>query len=261
MLLAVSVCVTLYMWRHPAGLSLRYGTLLGVIFGVTLVAARMVVLEREFSVRVPPNQTCTPMCLVIEYASSSQLMVSSVTGEVSTAQGRPLASMIPLQSTSTHTLHRASCQTQPYTLDISYMNLQAVLCPERDLADPDSLFHSISGTEIHYKCVAAPAPPRGDAATAVAMSQVVNTFQSAAGRLPDTAAQTVSEDAALSVACYHGFGANSFSWASVQRQLSQRLGATVVAHDMPGFGLTQRYSYALDSQGLGKAAHPSVGLY
>ncbi|KAJ9508121.1 hypothetical protein QJQ45_021459, partial [Haematococcus lacustris] len=53
--------------------------------------------------------------------------------------------------------------------------------------------------------------------------------------------------------CYHGFGANLFSWAAVQPLLAASLGGIVSAHDAPGFGLTQRpadvSSYYLDFNG------------
>lgn len=43
-------------------------------------------------------------------------------------------------------------------------------------------------------------------------------------------------------ACLHGFGANESSWAvgDAAALLAKRLDAVVVAHDAPGFGLTQR---------------------
>lgn len=44
--------------------------------------------------------------------------------------------------------------------------------------------------------------------------------------------------------CYHGFGSNTWSWSLVQQRLADRLGALVTAHDMPGFGLTERCAAA-----------------
>lgn len=41
----------------------------------------------------------------------------------------------------------------------------------------------------------------------------------------------------------HGFGASSSSWMPVIDQLSRGLGALAVAHDTPGFGLTDRPSW------------------
>ncbi|CAG9460715.1 unnamed protein product [Pedinophyceae sp. YPF-701] len=42
------------------------------------------------------------------------------------------------------------------------------------------------------------------------------------------------------VHCLHGFGASAGSWALCQQGLADALGAVVTAHDMPGFGLTER---------------------
>lgn len=41
--------------------------------------------------------------------------------------------------------------------------------------------------------------------------------------------------------CYHGFGSNTFSWSSVEQLLAERCQAQVTSHDMPAFGLTQRF--------------------
>lgn len=79
---------------------------------------------------------------------------------------------------------------------------------EADLGDPDSRFHVHDNLQVHVK-VKAPA-------------------------------NTASPEAALH--CYHGFGSNTWSWSLVQQQLADRLGALVTAHDMPGFGLTERPS-------------------
>lgn len=88
--------------------------------------------------------------------------------------------------------------------------LQALQVTEAELADGDSKFKELGGVTVHYK-VAAP----GGAAKA-------------SGGKP------------CGLAMYHGFGANTFSWSFVDRRLAEKLGATVVSHDMPGFGLTQR---------------------
>ena len=40
--------------------------------------------------------------------------------------------------------------------------------------------------------------------------------------------------------CSHGFGANLYSWEAVKKGLASRLNAMFVAHDTPGFGLTER---------------------
>lgn len=79
------------------------------------------------------------------------------------------------------------------------------LVSARELADKDSKFAEVEGVSVHYK-VHSPPSPR----------------------------------AALH--CYHGFGANTGSWAPVQAQMADVLGALVTSHDMPGFGLTSRPS-------------------
>ncbi len=50
MAIAASVCAGLYVGTHPAGLSLRYATCLALAFGVSLIAARAVALERSYEV-------------------------------------------------------------------------------------------------------------------------------------------------------------------------------------------------------------------
>ncbi|MEW5308004.1 MAG: hypothetical protein WDW36_010368 [Sanguina aurantia] len=42
------------------------------------------------------------------------------------------------------------------------------------------------------------------------------------------------------VHCYHGFGANLFSYEPVVQRLAAAVGGVVSAHDCPGFGLTER---------------------
>ncbi|CAK0764500.1 hypothetical protein CVIRNUC_003164 [Coccomyxa viridis] len=101
---------------------------------------------------------------------------------------------------------------------------KALQVTEAELADGDSKFRELDGLTVHYK---AAAPPGGAA--------------KAAGGAP------------CGLAMYHGFGANTFSWSFVDRRLAEELGATVVSHDMPGFGLTQRSSevghYTIQSNG------------
>lgn len=50
-MVAVAACAALYLWRHPAGLSLRYSTLMGLAFAVALLATRALALERKYEVR------------------------------------------------------------------------------------------------------------------------------------------------------------------------------------------------------------------
>jgi alpha-beta hydrolase superfamily lysophospholipase len=61
-----------------------------------------------------------------------------------------------------------------------------------------------------------------------------------AGKTHRAAGQGGTQPPAAAVQCYHGFGANTFSWALAAPAISERCGALVTAHDMPGFGLTQR---------------------
>lgn len=88
--------------------------------------------------------------------------------------------------------------------------LQALQVTEAELADGDSKFRELGGLTVHFKAAAPGSLPK------------------APGRAP------------CGLAMYHGFGANTFSWSFVDRRLAEELGATVVSHDMPGFGLTQR---------------------
>ncbi|KAG2492621.1 hypothetical protein HYH03_009037 [Edaphochlamys debaryana] len=81
------------------------------------------------------------------------------------------------------------------------------------LGDPDSHFRRIGELGVHVKAKAA------DPAVLRAAAQ--------AGEL--TAAH-----------CYHGFGANLASYGLVQARLAAALAGVVTAHDMPGFGLTER---------------------
>ncbi|DBA94868.1 TPA: hypothetical protein ACH3X1_002404 [Trebouxia sp. C0004] len=93
------------------------------------------------------------------------------------------------------------------------------LMAEQELKDHDSVFRELHGTAVHYK-----------------LAQGL-----------DTAHPTA-------VHCYHGFGANTFSWSYVYKALSTQLRAQVTKHDMPGFGLTQRPrdidGYSLEFNGL-----------
>lgn len=88
--------------------------------------------------------------------------------------------------------------------------MQALQVTEAELADSDSKFRELDGLTVHYKAAAPPAASAG------------------------------ARGGPCGLAMYHGFGANTFSWSFVDRRLAQELGVTVVSHDMPGFGLTQR---------------------
>jgi len=54
-------------------------------------------------------------------------------------------------------------------------------------------------------------------------------------------APTAASTPSAALHCYHGFGSNTWSWSLVQQQMADRLNALVTAHDMPGFGLTERW--------------------
>ena len=88
---------------------------------------------------------------------------------------------------------------------------------ETDLGDPDSVFHTHANLQVHVKAKL-PRSAAGAAATGAGSAGGV----------------------AAAVHCYHGFGSNTWSWSLVQQALADRLGALVTAHDMPGFGLTER---------------------
>jgi len=83
---------------------------------------------------------------------------------------------------------------------------QSRLIPETAAADPDSLFTNVDDVNVHYKLRRPKkGPPR------------------------------------VVVSCCHGFGANTYSWERcAMSPLAEALGAAVVAHDSPGFGLTAR---------------------
>uniref|UniRef100_A0A7R9TQM1 AB hydrolase-1 domain-containing protein n=1 Tax=Micromonas pusilla TaxID=38833 RepID=A0A7R9TQM1_MICPS len=86
-----------------------------------------------------------------------------------------------------------------------------------DAADEDSAFAAVDGVGIvHYKLRA----PNNDAKDENDAS---------------------SRDVATVVSCVHGFGANAYSFErATAAPLADALNAVVVAHDSPGFGLTER---------------------
>ena len=88
--------------------------------------------------------------------------------------------------------------------------LQARLLSVQELGNVDSQFKTISDMDVHY------------------------TLQ--------VPADAGSKAEATAVHCYHGFGANTASWAYMRQPLADALAARVTAHDMPGFGLTQRWA-------------------
>lgn len=93
------------------------------------------------------------------------------------------------------------------------------LLEESDLGGAHSKFRQLMGLKVHYTTETAASDRQTDS---------------------QTERQTASTAAVSAVHCYHGFGANSWSWSFTQRKLANKLGVTVTAHDMPGFGLTHR---------------------
>ena len=81
-------------------------------------------------------------------------------------------------------------------------------------ADADSRFARVHGIKVHYK--------RRDG-------------------LGSGFGNSRRDERMLVISCVHGFGANAYSWErAVLGELAERLEASVVAHDAPGFGLTER---------------------
>ena len=98
-----------------------------------------------------------------------------------------------------------------------------------EVADLDSEFGAFSGVTAHYKTCGAGGSGAGggEAAAGVARRYALH--------------------------FWHGFGANTFSWARVMPRLAEVLGAVCSAHDAPGFGLTVRpasvEAYTLENNG------------
>lgn len=136
--------------------------------------------------------------------------------------------------------HRAACLALLFAVLLSWM--RGVLLerlyydqgkPAHELGDQDSHFSMLcDGTiEAHYKA-------------ALWGSQVHNPDRQAAkDRLapaPPEPQNPAPERGAWALHCYHGFGANLYSFDPVLRRLSAAVPALVTSHDMPGFGLTSR---------------------
>lgn len=136
--------------------------------------------------------------------------------------------------------HRVACLALLFAVLLSWM--RGVLLerlyydqgkPAHELGDQDSHFSVLcDGTiEAHYK-------------SALWGSQVHNPDRQAAkDRLAPAAPDPQNpapERGAWALHCYHGFGANLYSFDPVLRRLSAAVPALVTSHDMPGFGLTSR---------------------
>eukprot|EP00466_Bigelowiella_natans_P011571 jgi/Bigna1/141742/aug1.65_g16450 len=89
------------------------------------------------------------------------------------------------------------------------------MLPPQRAADPDSLFASVKGINVHYKRES---------------SDFVTTSSSSS-----------SSSSVVDTVLVHGFGANTGSWESVLPWVPYRIGGgAATALDLPGFGLTQR---------------------
>lgn len=71
--------------------------------------------------------------------------------------------------------------------------LQKRLVPEAELAGPHSRFRTLEGIKVHYTVEQ---PPQGASSTGSSNSS--------------------SSSSIAAAHCYHGFGANTFSWSFVQ---------------------------------------------
>ncbi|KAL4422443.1 hypothetical protein ABPG75_008640 [Micractinium tetrahymenae] len=118
---------------------------------------------------------------------------------------------------------------------------RAIQRSEQELAGSDSRFLAVHGIQLHYKRRTPAVLPAGVAGAAGAAGGVLAMAGAAAGRVVGAAAAVgPAEDRPTVVHCLHGFGASCYSWSFVQQELADALQASVTAHDMPGFGLSQR---------------------
>jgi pimeloyl-ACP methyl ester carboxylesterase len=91
--------------------------------------------------------------------------------------------------------------------------------------DADSLFVNVDGLNVHYKKRTAKGNDKGKDSGDKGKNNGNNT------------------DIKIAISCVHGFGANAYSWErSALAPLAETLNAIAVAHDSPGFGLTERAS-------------------
>lgn len=104
--------------------------------------------------------------------------------------------------------------------------LQANTVPAPSLRRAGSQFLDVDGLSVHFACTA---PCRQD---------------SRGHRRPPKRAMHLC----------HGFGANLFSFEPCRTKLADVLEATVTAHDMPAFGLTDRLACPLAGPLIASAA-------
>lgn len=166
-------------------------------------------------------------------------------------------------------------------MQLNFMTSQEHQRPVQHLGDSDSLFPYLDNLAVHVKASVAPTAAASFAQLQRANSSNSNepaydgllswnssfSSDSTSGSgafqvgseeawlannpqspLPTVPQQTYQqqqqgeEEGAIPVLhCYHGFGANLFSYEPVMQRLAAAVGGVVSAHDCPGFGLTERY--------------------
>ncbi|KAG2429307.1 hypothetical protein HXX76_011075 [Chlamydomonas incerta] len=121
------------------------------------------------------------------------------------------------------------------------------------LGDGDSRFRPIVAASAHRSGGAGSGSSSSDSSNSNSSGHAPQTLtvhvKVKTGDLAAAAAGSASGDghggrggdgSLAAVHCYHGFGANLGSYKRVQGLMAEALRGVVTAHDMPGFGLTQR---------------------
>ena len=196
--MAVTTCVAAYLVFHPAAVSAWYGLAIGALFAVVLLAARAALLELEFTVKLkckfvrgvsaPPLRTPATSCMhppadlrksmPSRHTAAERLMMSQ---EI---RSSPVSLMT---LTSPRARHRASKSASLHRqLRLLCTQQQKRLVAEHELAGRHSRFTTLEGVQVHHTVEKPP---------------------------PDSH----SYDSSIAAAhCYHGFGANTFSWSFTQ---------------------------------------------
>ncbi|KAF5841299.1 Alpha/Beta hydrolase protein [Dunaliella salina] len=105
-----------------------------------------------------------------------------------------------------------------------------------DLGDFDSRFPLLEGLRVHAKsCLAQAFLPMEPQRSVQPETEQRNISSSSSSNSSSSASAKL-----LALHCYHGFGANLYSWAPCQKLMADTLQGLVTSHDMPGFGLTER---------------------
>lgn len=121
------------------------------------------------------------------------------------------------------------------------------------LADSDSHFITINGISIHFK-LSLPSPPSPHSLSSPrSLPLSDNTFSNhslytplLSEPVPDEIPNDINlgkmegDNKRFGIVLVHGFGGGVFSWRHVSGVLANQVGATVVAFDRPGWGLTSR---------------------